>query len=86
MKLLISLPNFNGATVEVLEGISNFIPHYRVDVITYPYTRIKIKTIFVKVAPGIYSFIPISSQSTSLVQRQSGRPVATEESLMNIGK
>ena len=23
-----SFPNFNGATVEVWEGISNFIPHF----------------------------------------------------------
>ena len=28
-------PNFNGCTVEVWEWISNFIPHYIMDVITY---------------------------------------------------
>ena len=28
--------NLNGATVEVWKGISNFIPHYIVDLITYP--------------------------------------------------
>ena len=30
------LPNFNGATVEVWEWISNFIPHFTGHVITYP--------------------------------------------------
>ena len=30
-------PNFNGATAKVLEGISNFIPYFMMDVITYPY-------------------------------------------------
>ena len=29
-------PNFNGATVEALEWISNFIPHFTEYVITYP--------------------------------------------------
>ena len=29
-------PNFNGCTVEVLEWISNFIPHIILDVITHP--------------------------------------------------
>ena len=29
-------PNFNGATVEVLEGISYYIPYFMMDVITYP--------------------------------------------------
>ena len=28
--------NFNGATVEVEEWISNYIPHLIMDVITYP--------------------------------------------------
>ena len=30
-------PNFNGSTVEVWEWISNFIPHFTGNVITYPY-------------------------------------------------
>ena len=29
-------PNFNGATVEVWEWTSNFIPHLIMDFITYP--------------------------------------------------
>ena len=29
-------PNFNGATVEVWKWISKFIPHFMMDVITYP--------------------------------------------------
>ena len=29
--------NFNGATVEVKEWISNFIPQFIMDVIIYPY-------------------------------------------------
>ena len=29
-------PNFNGCTVEVWEWISNFIPHFKMDIITYP--------------------------------------------------
>ena len=28
--------NFNGAIVDVFEWISNFIPHFIIDVITYP--------------------------------------------------
>ena len=31
-----ALSNFNGCTLEVGESISNFIPHYTMDVITYP--------------------------------------------------
>ena len=30
------LPNFNDYTVEVLEKLSNFFPHFIMDVITYP--------------------------------------------------
>ena len=30
-------PNFNGCTIEVWEWISNFIPHFIIDVITYPW-------------------------------------------------
>ena len=29
-------PNFNGCAVEVREWIQNFIPHFKLDVITYP--------------------------------------------------
>ena len=29
--------NFNGCTVEVCEWISNFTPHFMMDVIAYPY-------------------------------------------------
>ena len=29
-------PNFNGRTVEVWKWIGNFIPHFIMDVITYP--------------------------------------------------
>ena len=29
--------NFNGCTVEVYEKISNFTPHFIIDVITYPW-------------------------------------------------
>ena len=36
LKLLISFPNFNDAIVEVWEWISNFIPHFIIDIITYP--------------------------------------------------
>ena len=38
-------PNYNGSTVEVWEWISNFIPHFILDVITYRiliHTRIKV--------------------------------------------
>ena len=31
-----SFPNFNSCTVEVWEWISNFTPHFMMDVITYP--------------------------------------------------
>ena len=30
-------PNLNGRTVEVSKCISNFIPHFKMDAITYPY-------------------------------------------------
>ena len=30
-------PNFNGCTVEVWKGISNFLPHFIMDVITYQF-------------------------------------------------
>ena len=35
-KITYPFPNFNGCTVEVCEWISNFIPHFIMDVITYP--------------------------------------------------
>ena len=35
-ELTYPFPNFNGATVEVWEWIGNFIPHFMIDVITYP--------------------------------------------------
>ena len=31
-----SFPNFNGCTIEIWELIRNVIPHYIMDVITYP--------------------------------------------------
>ena len=42
MKLLI--PNINGAIAEVWKWISNFIPYYTVNVITYPLLNHVIKT------------------------------------------
>ena len=44
--------NFNGATVEVWEWISNFIPHYTVYVITYPYWD-QSQSMLVKGATGV---------------------------------
>ena len=35
-KITYPFPNFNSATVEVREWFSNFIPHFLMDVITYP--------------------------------------------------
>ena len=35
-----SFPNFNGVTVEVWEGIVNFIPHFMMYVITYSFPDI----------------------------------------------
>ena len=35
-EIMYPFPNFNGTTVEVSELISNFIPHFMIDVITYP--------------------------------------------------
>ena len=36
------LANFNGATVEVWEWVSNFIPHFTTHVITYVETKVKL--------------------------------------------
>ena len=33
----LSISNFNGCTVRVLEGISKFTPHFIMDVMTYPF-------------------------------------------------
>ena len=35
-KITYPFPNFNGYTVEVWEGMSNFIPHFTGHVFTYP--------------------------------------------------
>ena len=40
-KITYPFPNFNGPTVEVWEWISNFIPHFIIDVIIY--AKIKVK-------------------------------------------
>ena len=37
--LFISFPNFNGCTVEVCEWVSNFIPNFTMDIITYPWGK-----------------------------------------------
>ena len=37
LEIIYPFPNFNGATVEVWELLSNIIPHFMMDVITYPY-------------------------------------------------
>ena len=45
-------PNFNGATIEVWEGINDFIPHFLMDVITYPCWDLKLIHIS-KRGPGV---------------------------------
>ena len=47
----LSIPKFNGITVEVCEWISNFIPHFIMGVITYPCWN-KSYTSLVKGPPG----------------------------------
>ena len=42
---------FNGSTIEVWEWISNFIPHFTMDVITYPCWD-QTKTMLIKGTPG----------------------------------
>ena len=37
-KITYQFPNFNGTTVEVWKWVSNFVPHFIMDVITYPIT------------------------------------------------
>ena len=49
-------PNFNGTPIEVWEWISNFIPCFVIDVITYP-CRDQSWSIPVKEAPGIISWV-----------------------------
>ena len=44
-------PNLNGCTVEVWEWIGIFIPHFIMDVITYPYWDLKLSYVC-KGAPG----------------------------------
>ena len=45
-------PNFNGATVEVWEWTSNFIPHFTGNVICYPCLRLKLIQV-IKGVPGV---------------------------------
>ena len=35
-EIIYTIPNFNGGAVEVWEWKSNLIPHFVMDVITYP--------------------------------------------------
>ena len=68
-------PNFNGATVEVWEWISNFIPHFMMNVITYPCYDFS-RLIYVnKRFPRCswWSLAPWILAATSLQQRQSGQ-------------
>ena len=44
-------PNFNGVTFAVWECISNFIPHFTIDAITYPCWD-QLLTILVNGVPG----------------------------------
>ena len=36
-EIIYSFPNFNSCTIDVWEAMSNFIPHFIIDVITYLY-------------------------------------------------
>ena len=40
--IIYPFPNFNGTTVEVWEWISNFIPHFIMDIIAYPCWDLKL--------------------------------------------
>ena len=40
-EIISPFPTFNGATVEVWEWIYNFIPHFFMDVISYPYLGLR---------------------------------------------
>ena len=51
--------NFNNATSEVWEWISNFIPHFKMDVITYPCWHLS-QTILVNQAPDYTLFFIMS--------------------------
>ena len=53
-KLLHPFPNFNGATIEVWECISNFIPHLPGHMMTYPCRDLRL-TISIKGAPDVIS-------------------------------
>ena len=48
-------PNFNSCTVEVWKWISNFIPHYTMDIITYPCWDLS-QSMLVKGATGQHWF------------------------------
>ena len=49
-------PNFNGATVEVWECISNFIPRFIMDEITYP-CMLRIKNMGVITYPCLNAMV-----------------------------
>ena len=53
-------PNFNGAAIEVWELISIFIPHFIIDVISYPNNPCQDLSwsILVKVAPWTFFWLP----------------------------
>ena len=52
-KITYPFPNFNGATLEVWEWVSNFIPHFIMGLITYPCWDLS-WSMLVKGAPGVY--------------------------------
>ena len=54
--IYVSNHNFNGITVEVWEWISNFIPYFMMDVITYPCWDLS-KTMSVKGAPEFHNVV-----------------------------
>ena len=50
--------NFNGATVEVKEWISNIIPHFNRQVSTYQcWETVLVKTMLVKGAPSVFQLV-----------------------------
>ena len=90
-EIIYPFPNFNGATVEVCEWISNFIPHFNGHVIAYPCSPLKLIPVSKagRRCRKMYDVIhlPISFKVSSLSLAQSyDYPWSSEVPLKDLGK
>ena len=79
------LPNFNGATLEVLEWKGDFIPNFTGHVITYPWPDL-ILNMLVKGGPKIWSELRLPNVASLAINNFSGASVEHQRPWNSLGR